>query len=54
LKLERRLATAELSHDQASIDELTPLLKSAFDERAEIRRLIDRHESQSQAGSAGA
>jgi len=54
LKLERRLATAELSHNQAVIDELRPLLKSAFDERSEIRRLIDRHESQSQAGSAGA
>jgi hypothetical protein len=54
LKLERRLQTAELSHDQGTIDELMPLVKSAFDDRAEIRRHIERHESQSQAGSVGA
>ena len=54
LKLEGRLRIAELSHDQAAIEELAPLVKSAFDERAEIRRLIERHEGQEQAGSAGA
>jgi hypothetical protein len=54
LKLEGRLRIAELSHDQASIDELTPFVKSAFEERAEIRRSIERHESQAQTGAAGA
>ena len=54
LKLEGRLRIAESSRDEAAIDELTPLVKSAFDGRAEIRRLIERHESQSRAGSAGA
>jgi hypothetical protein len=52
LKLEGRLRIADLSHDQAAIEELTPLVKSAFDERAEIRRVIERHEGQAQAASA--
>jgi hypothetical protein len=54
LKLERRLETAEISHDQRTIDELKPRVKSAFDERAEVRRMIESHEAQSQVGSAGA
>ena len=54
LKLEGRLRIAELSHDQALVDELTPFLQSAFEERAEIRRSIERHETQAQAGGAGA
>ena len=54
LKLERRLQTAELSHDHVIIDELAPLVKSAFDDRAEMRRLIERHEGRPQAGSVGA
>lgn len=54
LKLEGRLRMAELSNDRAAIDELTPLVSSALEQRAEFRRLIERHESREQAGSAGA
>jgi hypothetical protein len=54
LKLEGRLRMADLSHDQAAIEELTPLVKTALDQRVELRRLIERHERQAQAGSAGA
>ena len=54
LKLEGRLRIAELSHDQTAIDELTPLVISACEQLAEIRRSIERHEGQPKAGSAGA
>jgi len=54
LKLQGRLRMADLSRDQAVIDELTPLVRTAFEQCAEIRGMIDRHENQAQAGSAGA
>ena len=54
LKLQGRLRMADLSHDQAAIDELTPLVKTAFEQCAEIRDMIERHETQAQAGSVGA
>lgn len=54
LKLQGRLRMADLTHDEAIIEELTPLVQRAYDQCAEIRGMIERHETQSQAGSAGA
>jgi hypothetical protein len=54
LKLEGRLQIAELSHDETTRAELSPMLKNAARERDEIRRQIEIHEAQGQASSAGA
>jgi len=51
LKLEGRLRIADTSHDRTTIDELSPLVKSAFEERAAIRRQIDRHETQTRSAA---
>jgi hypothetical protein len=54
LKLEGRLQIADISHDQRTIAELSPLVKSAFDQRADIRRQIESHEAQGFVGAASA
>lgn len=54
LKLEGRLRMAEMSRDREAVEELTPQVASALDERAGIRRQIEGHEGQSQVGSARA
>jgi len=45
LKLEGRLQIADISRDQRTVAELSPMVKSAAEERAEIRRQIDFHET---------
>jgi hypothetical protein len=49
LKLEGRLQIADLSRDEKSVSELTPLVLRASDERSDLRRQIDAHET---AGTA--
>jgi hypothetical protein len=54
LKLEGRLQIAHMSRDQQSVEQLSPLVLSAAEERAEIRRQIDGHEAHSQVNKATA
>jgi hypothetical protein len=54
LKLEGRLQIAEISHDQRTIEELKPMVQTALDERADVRRRIEHHEAQPRAGAASA
>jgi hypothetical protein len=54
LKLEGRLRIADISRDERTLAELSPMVQLAAQERVAIRRLIDQHEAQSQAGAASA
>ncbi len=54
LKLEGRLQIAEISRDRNTMEQLSPLVKAAFAERAEMRRQIEFHEAQPRAGAASA
>jgi hypothetical protein len=53
LKLEGRLQIADLSRDEKAVAELTPLVLRASDERTDLRRQIDAHQTES-AGRAEA
>ena len=51
LNVEGKLQTASISHDERTVLELTPVLERAATERANIRRLIDKHEGVVSQGS---
>jgi hypothetical protein len=54
LKLEGRLQIAELSRDEKAVAELTPLVLRASDERTDLRRQIDAHQTAGKAEAATA
>jgi hypothetical protein len=45
LKIEGKLQIADTSHDEQSASHLRTMLESAAAERAELRRLIEQHET---------
>jgi len=45
LKLEGRLQIAGVARDDRTVAELSPLVKRALEERAELRREIELHET---------
>jgi hypothetical protein len=47
LKLEGRLQIADISRDDRTVTELSPLVRRAAEERNELRRQIDEHEAHS-------
>ena len=54
LKLEGRLQIADLSRDETTVSELTPLVLRASDERSDLRRQIEAHETAGKAEAATA
>jgi hypothetical protein len=54
LKLEGRLQIANLSRDEKTVAELTPLLQRAAEERTDLRRQIEAHQTAGPAGRAEA
>jgi hypothetical protein len=54
LKLEGRLQIADISRDQKSVQELSPMVEAAFAGRADARRQIEEHEANGQASKATA
>ena len=54
LKLEGRLQIADLSRDETTVSELTPLVLRASDERSDRRRQIEAHETAGKAEAATA
>ena len=54
LKLEGRLQIADLSRDEKTVAELTPLVQRAAVERTDLRRQIEAHEPVGRAEAATA
>jgi hypothetical protein len=52
LKIEGKLQIADISHDDRTVLQLRPLLDEAAAERAELRRLIEQHDTHARAASA--
>jgi hypothetical protein len=52
LKIEGKLQIADISRDDQTAFQLRPMLEKAAVERAELRRLIDQHESRLQVQAA--
>ena len=54
LKLEGRLQIADLSRDEKTVAQLSPLVQQASEERSDVRRQIEEHESRGRAEAATA
>ena len=54
LKVEGKMQIADISRDERTLSELKPLVQQAASERAELRRRIDEHEAEFQAGITAA
>jgi hypothetical protein len=54
LKIEGKLQIADFSRDEPTAFLLRPMLEKAAEERAELRRLIDQHETRPKVETARA